>query len=79
MELNNRDFHLIDTLTLSSITGIGESTLRHWRCLKKGPSYIKLGGKVMYRSDVVDKWLNKNTVFTESHYLSSVRNEYGDC
>lgn len=26
-----------------------EATLASWRCLGKGPKYVKLGGKIFYR------------------------------
>ena len=64
MEIKTVDYQLIDTLTLSSITGVGASTLKQWRCKKTGPSFIKMGSKVMYRSDVVEKWLDSNSVLT---------------
>ena len=62
METTN--YHLLDTLTLSSITGIGVSTLKQWRGQKKGPSYLKIGSRVVYRSDTIERWLDKNTVST---------------
>jgi predicted DNA-binding transcriptional regulator AlpA len=62
MENKAVNYHLIDSLTLSSITGIKHSTLRHWRCQKKGPEFLKLGSKVMYRSDEIERWLASNTV-----------------
>jgi predicted DNA-binding transcriptional regulator AlpA len=57
-----RNYHLIDTLTLSAITGVKVATLKQWRSREKGPSYVKLGTKIMYRSDAVDSWLEDNTV-----------------
>jgi hypothetical protein len=33
--------------------GFSERTLERWRCLGEGPSFLKLGGHVLYRlSDV---------------------------
>lgn len=29
--------------------GLSEKTLVTWRCLGKGPRYVKMGGKVFYR------------------------------
>ncbi len=43
-----------------------EQTLAQWRHLKKGPPYIKVGARVLYRgSDLLD-WLAKNRVETEA-------------
>lgn len=59
---NTRDYYLIDTLTLSSFTGIKPATLKYWRSKKRGPNYVKLGDRVMYRSDVIDAWLEEGVV-----------------
>jgi hypothetical protein len=34
-----------------------ESTLANWRCAGRGPKYIKLGGKVLYRRTDLDAFL----------------------
>ena len=62
--METANYHLLDTLTLSSITGIGVSTLKQWRGQKKGPSYLKIGNKVMYRSDTIERWLDQSAVGT---------------
>ena len=68
MQTKITNYHLLDTLTLSSITGIGVSTLKQWRCKKTGPSFIKMGSKVMYRSDKVEEWIINNTINTEAEF-----------
>ena len=32
------------------------NTLQNWRCLKQGPTFVKLGKMVRYRADVVQAW-----------------------
>jgi hypothetical protein len=40
------------------------STLKQWRYKKCGPSFLKFGAKVMYRSDKVEEWIESNSVST---------------
>jgi predicted site-specific integrase-resolvase len=37
-------------------------TLRKWRTRGKGPVYLKLGGKVRYRAEDIDKWIAQSAV-----------------
>lgn len=39
---------------------IKKGTLAVWRSQKKGPPFIKLGKKVLYTVDGVEKWEAKN-------------------
>lgn len=32
-------------------------TLRNWRFLGRGPDYLKIGKRVLYRADDVDRWI----------------------
>ncbi|WP_425954510.1 helix-turn-helix transcriptional regulator [Xylanimonas sp. McL0601] len=48
---------LLKPSDLASVTGHAVATLRNWRSLGTGPSFIKAGGKVLYpRADVL-RWL----------------------
>ena len=38
------------------------STLAHWRCEGRGPTYIKLGSRVAYRGVDLNEWLAAQTV-----------------
>lgn len=43
-----------------------EQTLAAWRSQGRGPSYVKMGRRVLYRgADVLD-WIEKNCVKTEA-------------
>ncbi|MET3579764.1 MULTISPECIES: helix-turn-helix transcriptional regulator [Hyphomicrobiales] len=42
--------------------GISVGTLRNWRAMRVGPSYIKIGKAVLYPIDELDAWDEKNRV-----------------
>lgn len=35
---------------------VGTGTLANWRVQGKGPAFVKLGSKVLYPIDELDKW-----------------------
>jgi hypothetical protein len=37
-------------------------TLRNWRCRSVGPAYLKVGGSVLYETDVLDDWARSQAV-----------------
>lgn len=37
-------------------------TLANWRCSGDGPSYTKIGGRVLYPSEAVTKWETGRTL-----------------
>ena len=41
---------------------IARATLEKWRREGKGPPYIKLGKRVVYRASAVEAWLEEQTV-----------------
>jgi hypothetical protein len=41
---------------------ISEGTLRNWRSMRIGPSFIKIGKAVLYPSDELDRWDRRNLV-----------------
>lgn len=42
--------------------GVSVGTLRNWRAMKIGPSFIKIGKAVLYPIDELDAWDEKNRV-----------------
>ena len=38
------------------------STMAHWRCEGRGPTYVKVGLKVAYRGDHLNDWIEAQTV-----------------
>jgi hypothetical protein len=43
---------------------IAEHTLAQWRYRRQGPTYTKVGGRVLYRRADVKQWLANRTVKT---------------
>ena len=41
-------------------------TLADWRYRRLGPRYIKRGGRVLYRRDDVDRWIESQAVDPQS-------------
>ena len=38
------------------------STMAHWRCEGRGPAYVKIGPRVVYRGRALNEWLEAQTV-----------------
>ncbi len=41
-------------------------TLAHWRCTRRGPSYIKIGSKILYKGESLNRFLSNRTVETSN-------------
>lgn len=48
---------MLTTSQLSAEYGIPEATLRWWRHADQGPASFKLGRRVVYRRESVEKWI----------------------
>ena len=55
MKYRNGD--LLTPAELSSLLSLSVSTLAQWRCTGRGPAWLKIGGKVRYHSEEVDRWI----------------------
>jgi Helix-turn-helix domain len=42
--------------------GVSVGTLRNWRAMKIGPTFVKIGKAVLYPADELDAWDQKNMV-----------------
>ncbi|WP_333836028.1 helix-turn-helix transcriptional regulator [Novosphingobium sp.] len=42
--------------------GVSVGTLRNWRAMRLGPSFVKVGKAVLYPVDELDAWDEKNRV-----------------
>jgi hypothetical protein len=42
--------------------GVSVGTLRNWRAMRIGPTFIKIGKAVLYPVEALDAWDQKNTV-----------------
>lgn len=53
---------------VAEILGVAVSTLANWRCHKptpKGPPFTKSGRAILYRRDLLEAWIEANTVYPE--------------
>lgn len=49
---------LLTTEQAAKRLGLAEQTLAQWRWLGKGPEFVKVGSRVRYPSDSLDRWLS---------------------
>jgi len=49
----------LNTQELALRLGISRRTLENWRGLGLGPPFHKLGSRVVYDPEDIEKWLNK--------------------
>lgn len=56
--------------------GISVGTLRNWRAMRLGPSFVKIGKAVLYPLDELDAWDEKNKV--QCHAPKGPSNHRGD-
>ena len=49
---------------------ISVRTMANWRSQCIGPEYVKIGGKVRYKRESIDQWLERNTVNGTGQYRS---------
>lgn len=53
-----------DTKAAADYLGLAEPTLPTWRCQGKGPAFYRVGRKVFYRTEDLDRWLAARRVET---------------
>ena len=54
-------------LTLNEVTEryrgqISEGTLRNWRSMRVGPSFLKVGKAVLYPLEELDRWARRSLI-----------------
>lgn len=49
---------------------IAIGTLANWRWAGTGPTFSRIGGKILYRLDALEEWERKRTVSSTSEYRS---------
>lgn len=50
----------LNTKEAAEYLGIRPQTLHNWRTLKKGPDYIKMGSRVIYRLEDLNLFIQAN-------------------
>lgn len=48
---------LLTPAKTAELLGMSEGTLACWRCEHRGPTYFKIGGKVKYRLEELNRWI----------------------
>jgi len=48
-------------------------TLANWRHMRKGPAYCRVGRRIIYRLEDLDRYLNTHRIDPESSNVASVR------
>jgi predicted DNA-binding transcriptional regulator AlpA len=60
-----QEAQFLKDLEVHKLTGLGLSTLRNYRHLRKGPPYVKVGRAVRYERNDVIAWLNAQKIQTK--------------
>jgi excisionase family DNA binding protein len=42
--------------------GIGDQTLYNWRHKRRGPNYVRMGSKIVYRQNDLDRYMESRTI-----------------
>ena len=53
-----------DTIEAAARLGLKPATLEVWRCLGRGPRFLKIGRKVFYRIEDLESFANAHAVET---------------
>ena len=49
---------------------ISEGTLRNWRSMRIGPSFIKIGKAILYPLEELDRWDRRNLVVCQTFTIA---------
>jgi hypothetical protein len=60
--MNDRKFLTPEEVCERYRGGVSAGTLRNWRAMKIGPTFVKVGKTVLYPTHELDAWDQKNTV-----------------
>ena len=59
------DYHtLVEAELAARILGVDPRTLANWRCLRRGPPYVKIGSLVRYQMSDIENFIAKHRVKT---------------
>jgi len=62
----------MNTEQAASYIGLSKKTLCMWRCQGKGPRFIKLGSRILYKKSDLDTYIEEN-----SGYISTSQARLG--
>ena len=60
MEMNASNAPVLDATQAASLVGLSVSTLAKLRLSGNGPTYCKLGRRIVYRPEDLAAWLEQN-------------------
>ncbi len=66
--MENRPSTILSASQASQYLDLSISTLAKWRHYGTGPSYSKLGRRVVYRVDELEAWIKQNQHSSTSEY-----------
>lgn len=55
---------LLGIKAVALMTGVNEGTLRYWRHANQGPTSFKIGRRIVYRREAIEKWLQEQEAST---------------
>ena len=65
---------LLNSQEAAEYLSISHAALRKMRCVGQSPEYIRFMGNIRYRIEDLDKWIDKQEVYTSTaEYLSRGR------
>jgi excisionase family DNA binding protein len=51
---------LLSIADVADLLGVSRWTLYGWRCRREGPPGLKIGGRVRYRPDDLEQWIEEH-------------------
>ena len=60
--MSDRKFLTAEEVSERYRGSVSVGTLRNWRAMKIGPTFVKIGKAVLYPTNELDAWDQKNTV-----------------
>jgi hypothetical protein len=61
---------MLNDKNAAKYVGLACQTLRNWRCMRKGPPYLKMGRSVRYLTNDLDDFMAKNRINPEKIELN---------
>jgi hypothetical protein len=60
--VEEKSIQVVADVKAAKLLDIGVQTLRNWRHMRKGPTYLKIGRSVRYRLDDLNKFMENNRI-----------------
>jgi hypothetical protein len=67
-EMDTTTPQLLRPAEASAYLRVAERTLANWRTKGEGPRFLKLGGRVFYSTEELDRWKQARTYSSTSSY-----------